>query len=189
MDATQEQWLPVVGFEGFYEVSDHGRVRSLDRIVYFRDGRKRRSPGRILKPWHSDRGGYPVVGLKSPNRNRKAHVHILVLEAFVGPRPDGLACCHNDGNGLNNSLINLRWDTYSANNHDLVKHGIHGQGSKTHCPQGHEYTPENTRLYPYMGWTYRYCIQCGKASSRKYKEKLKLQRKKGMRTSKSETLG
>lgn len=173
MNATQEQWRPVVGFEGIYEVSDHGRVRSLDRMVASHSGLQRQAPGRVLRPWKSNRGDYPKVGLSAPTGFRKEFIHVLVLEAFVGPRPEGLVCCHNDGDSSNNRLSNLRWDTYSANNHDLVKHGRHWNAKKTHCTHGHEFTPENTRLYPYRGALMRFCIVCEKANSRKYKAKLK----------------
>lgn len=173
MNATQEQWRPVVGFEGLYEVSNCGRVRSLDRLVKSSLGRKRKSAGRILKPWTSNRGGYLVLKLAKDSEKRKALVQVLVLEAFVGPRPDGMVCCHNDGDATNNHLSNLRWDTYSANNHDLVKHGTHWNASKTHCPRGHEYTSENTRHYVHRGWNLRYCRACEKISSRAAKSKLK----------------
>lgn len=169
---TPEEWRPIVGHEGAYEVSDHGRVRSLDRIVHFPDGRKRRAAGRQLKPWLTT--GYPTVGIPGRDRNRKVFVHVLVLESFVGPRPDGAACCHNDGNKQNNHLINLRWDTYSENNLDLVRHGTHFQASKTHCSHGHEYTAENTRNYTHRSWKLRYCRKCaaerGRANSAKRKQ-------------------
>lgn len=174
MNVTQEQWRSVSGFEGIYEVSDQGRVRSLDRLVLLKNGRKRREHGLILKPWKSNRGGYPAVNLaKNGHAKRNYLVHVLVLEAFVGPRPEGFACCHNDGDSANNHLSNLRWDTYSANNHDLVKHGRHWNAKKTHCTYGHEFTPENTRLYPYRGAVMRFCIACQKINSRKYKAKIK----------------
>lgn len=176
MNASQETWRPVVGAEGYYEVSDLGRVRSLDRLLTFPDGRSRRSPGRILKPWKSNRGGYPAVGIAVDGKKRKVFVHVLVLEAFVGPRPPGMACCHGDGNAENNCLANLRWDTYSSNNYDLVKHGSHHNASKTHCLRGHEYTPENTRDYIHNGWKLRYCKACSKIKSRKENEKRKAER-------------
>jgi hypothetical protein len=50
------------------------------------------------------------------------YVHRLVLETFAGPNPDGMECCHNDGNASNNRLDNLRWDTRKANIHDAIRH-------------------------------------------------------------------
>jgi hypothetical protein len=96
---------------------------------------------------------------------------LLALEAFVGPRPDGFVGCHNDDDPLNNHISNLRWDTYSGNNRDLVRLGTHHQASKTQCPSGHEYSAQNTRIYIYKGWTYRYCRICQRTSSRASKER------------------
>lgn len=167
---TQEHWRPIPGFVGIYEVSDHGRVRSLDRTITFSDGRSRFAKGRVLKPWVQKDGGYLCVILKDGSENRrKALVQILTLEAFVGPRPSGLVGCHNDDDPLNNHINNLRWDTYGGNNSDMVRHGSHPQASKTKCPSGHEYSAENTRIYIYRGWRYRYCRTCQNEASRAFK--------------------
>lgn len=106
-----EQWKPVVGYEGLYEVSSLGRVRS---------------PLRLLSPF-MDRG-YPWVNLRRNGRCKKLSVHAIVLTAFVGPRPDGLIACHYDGNRANPALTNLRWDTYAANSADARRHGTHTRG-------------------------------------------------------------
>ena len=164
----KERWRPVVGHEGEYEVSDQGRIRSLDRVITFSDGRYRSARGRTLKPWTMKRVGHQVVGLTG---KRKFLVHVLVLEAFVGPRPDGMVCCHNDGDATNNRVENLRWDTYVENNKDLVRHGTHWQVRKTKCPRGHDYSPENTRVYHNPnGWISRYCRECTTNYNRQYKE-------------------
>lgn len=107
---SDEQWRPVVGYEGIYEVSDHGRVRSLDRFNHI--GRRYR--GRVLRP-STDRGGYQRVVLSQNGNCKTAKIHSLVLEAFVGPRPDGLHVCHGDSNPANNHLSNLRYATQSEN--------------------------------------------------------------------------
>lgn len=83
--------------------------------------------------WHQMRPaptkwGRRLVGL-CPERTYH-FVHRLVLEAFVGPCPDEMECCHNDGNPLNNALDNLRWDTKRANQADRVKHGTHSRGER-----------------------------------------------------------
>ena len=64
------------------------------------------------------------------------YIHRLVLEAFVGPCPEGMETCHNNGVRTDNRLENLRWDTSSANNDDIVKHGRHWLASRSHCPRG-----------------------------------------------------
>jgi hypothetical protein len=151
VNATQEQWLPVVGYEGCYEVSDHGRVKSLSRLVRKGDTH-RHVPERIL----GGPGRYPTVGLHRNGKRIERAVHQLVLVAFRGACPEGQVACHNDGNPGNNRLENLRWDTQSNNLRDEVAHGTHHWASKTHCPRNHEYTPENT--YVYRGS--RYCRSC-----------------------------
>lgn len=122
---SEEKWLPVVGRESDYEVSDHGNVR----------WRSSREP---VRSYRSSKTGHRNVYLPGgPRLKRDRRVHRLVLEAFVGPCPEGLMCCHNDGVAWNNHVDNLRWDTASSNMHDRVTHGIHHYGSRTHCSNGH----------------------------------------------------
>ncbi len=110
-----ERWKKVVGFPD-YSVSDQGRVR---RDV---GGRSTR-PGRILNGWQRVKCGYIGVQLQRDKSSFCHAVHRLVLEAFVGPCPEGMECCHNDGDPTNNRLENLRWDTRKSNSADKMKHG------------------------------------------------------------------
>lgn len=126
-DSATERWLPVPGFEGLYEVSDHGRVRSLDRIVLKRAVRngpliQTRRRGRVLKA-SPDTHGYPMVTLCVDAVNKTTLVHQLVLKAFVGPRPDGHECRHLDGQRANPRLDNLCWGTPKQNSDDKKRHG------------------------------------------------------------------
>ena len=98
-----EEWRWVDGYEN-YEVSNLGRVR------------KRQ----ILKPSCSN--GYSYIGLSKDGISKRVLVHSLIAEAFHGPRPDGMDCCHIDGNRDNNAADNLRWDTRSNNIKDRWKH-------------------------------------------------------------------
>lgn len=140
-----ERWLPVPGYEGIYEVSDQGRVRSLDKYVNHCFADRRLVKGRVLKPVLENGTGYFRAALyKAEREPRRYRVHTLVLTTFVGPRPDGMVCCHGNGIRTDNRLENLSWDTISANNFDAVKHGNHRQTRKTHCPQGHPYDESNT---------------------------------------------
>lgn len=151
---TNEQWLPVRRYEGLYEVSDLGRVRSLDRTLHYeRHGKpfaQRRRGG--LKQPTVDKRGYPRVRLSKGGKAES-------LSAFVGPRPAGLMCCHADDVKTNNVLANLRWDTPRANLLDRFRNNP----AKTHCKHGHEFTPENTYWQP-KG---RNCLACRRASKRK----------------------
>lgn len=73
--------------------------------------------------------GHLWVTLYANGVGRKFYVHRLVLEAFTGQCPDGMECCHNDGNPKNNCVLNLRWDTRKANGRDASEHGalVHGE--------------------------------------------------------------
>ena len=104
-----EEWRPIAGYEGVYEVSDQGRVRSLDRLVRANSGW--RSTGiRYFTPSPSGKNRkYKKVLLRNPKKQYL--VHRLVLEAFVGPRPDNCEARHLDGDPSNNRLDNLAWGT------------------------------------------------------------------------------
>lgn len=135
-----ETWLPVVEFEGLYEVSGLGRVRSLDRVT---NGHPYQ--GKLLKLGTlSNSAGHKYVSLCRDGKVTKRLVHHLVLEAFVGPRPDGMEGLHYNDIAADNSVENLRWGTRSDNMHDLVRNRRHLPALRTHCVNGHEYAPENT---------------------------------------------
>jgi hypothetical protein len=174
---TEEHWLPVLGYEGLYEVSDLGRIRSVNRIVQTRLG-KRLYKGKILKITSGSAGHLKVI-LSQRGIQRNFTVHKLVLEAFVGPRPEGMECCHNNGSPTDNRLINLRWDTRSNNAYDAVRHGVHGKAKNTHCPSGHEFTPENTKIYNFRsGHRPRICRKCESINKRKYRKRVSVAKKK-----------
>ena len=147
MNPTQERWLPVPGYEGYYEVSDYGRVRSVDRTVTRSDGTRMRLRGRTLSPGRTQ-AGHLQVGLLRDSRREALLVHRLALLAFVGPCPEGAQACHWDDDKTNNHLSNLRWGTGSDNMRDRVRNGRHYQARKTHCLHGHEFTVTNTYVKP-----------------------------------------
>lgn len=153
-----EHWRAVVGYEGHYEISDLGRVRSIDRAVRFRDGRIRTFPGRVT--WQGvNAGGYPHVRLYRGNEGRTRTVHQLVAEAFLGPRPDGMETCHCDGDSTNNRPSNLRYDSRSENHRDAVRHGTHNETRKVVCRHGHALVAPNLRADALRrGW--RKCLAC-----------------------------
>lgn len=119
---SAEQWRPANGFEGVYEVSSLGRVRSLTHTIRRADGGEWTYRGRVLKAGPTTKGYLFVTFSRGAERHMRK-VHRLVLEAFVGPCPEGMEGCHNDGDKTNNQISNLRWDTRSANAKDRVKHG------------------------------------------------------------------
>lgn len=112
-----ETWKDVVGYVGFYEVSDHGQIRSA-------------KTGRLKKFTNDRQKRRPFVGLWRDNKIRVIYPHKAVLEAFVGPRPQGMEACHNNGNPFDNRLENLRWDTPRNNQLDRIKHGTSNRGER-----------------------------------------------------------
>lgn len=151
-----ERWLPVVGHEAYYDISDHGRVRSRHPNT--------RAAGGILKLMVSKRRRVLVNLSNGHSGGHSYRVHRLVLEAFIGPCPLGMETLHADDDSTNNRLSNLRWGTRSENEHDSVRNGHHGQARKTHCPKGHEYTLNNTYTHPRLG--YRTCRTCSRLAER-----------------------
>ena len=84
---------------------------------------------------------------------------------LVGPRGEGMVCCHYNDIPSDNRLSNLRWDTQLANAQDALRNGRHTSPKVTHCPKGHEYTPENTRITASGA---RACRACCRAKSSAY---------------------
>ncbi len=112
-----EVWRPILGFEGQYEVSNRGRVRSY----------RRSAKGKLLAPGKASHGYYTV----SLGRNNSRTLHSLVAEAFIGPKPDKCEVLHNDGSRTNNCVENLRYGTRSENIFDAVKQGTWSTPGRT----------------------------------------------------------
>ena len=131
-ESETEEWRPVVGFEGMYEVSSFGRVKSLNRMVPNPGNGIRNHPvsGRIIAPWKKSK--YPTVHLSRDGVITFTYVHHLVAEAFLGPRQANMQVAHNDGVPRNCSVWNLRYDTQSGNEADKLRHGTHNRGDKSH---------------------------------------------------------
>src|ERR1700739_2066652 len=90
-----ENWRPVIGYEGFYEVSDQGRIKSVARVIIRSDGRPKSIHEHILK--QVMHGKYYAVSLWRSGIGRSIDVHRVVAVAFIGPCPDGEWVCHNNG--------------------------------------------------------------------------------------------
>lgn len=162
MNATHEEWRPVVGWEDSYEVSNLGRVRSKDRVITAGDGIAKQLHGKILKPGMNRRHRH--VALCDGDGGKSYRVHKLVLEAFIGPCPDGLEIRHLDDDPDNNRLSNLAYGTRSENMFDRVANGTHHNAIKTHCKHGHEFTTSNTGPNAYGKG--RRCLTCKRIRGR-----------------------
>lgn len=118
-----EEWRPVVGYEGIYDISSHGRVRRIGKAA--RTGRGRGGGaqiGRVLKP--QPNGGYRQVYLWRDGKQKPRLVHCLVAEAFIGPVPPGHEVNHCDGNKTHNWIGNLEYLTRSKNLEHAYRTGL-----------------------------------------------------------------
>lgn len=111
---NKERWNDIKGFEGLYQVSNMGRVKSFNRIVYSSQGRKYLKKGRIFKQ-QKNNNYYRVVALRKDRKSCARTIHSLVLETFVGDCPYGYEAMHLDNDRTNNKLSNLKWGTISEN--------------------------------------------------------------------------
>lgn len=125
-------WKPVPGFEGWYEASRCGLVRSVDRTIAVTAAGKRPYSifcrGKVLNPTSSH--GYPSVTLWMQHSARIMKVGAIVCRTFVGPRPAGYYVCHRDGNPENSALSNLYYGTPKQNSDDARRHGTARRGSR-----------------------------------------------------------
>ena len=113
-----EQWKPFPDWEGYYEVSDLGRVRSIQR---------QRAKGIYLQPVRRS-SGYLIVNLTGGGKRKQVLIHKAVLRAFVGEPQPGQQSCHSNRNRTDNKLTNLRWGTAKENHMDKERHGTYGRG-------------------------------------------------------------
>ena len=159
--ATREEWRPVVDWESLYEVSNLGRVRSMKRSRRGGNGSVAVRGGRILKAGMTN--GYEHVTLSDPSCRKNARVHVLMLESFVGPRPESrMHGCHDDGNSRNNNVGNLYWGTPKQNYQDKVRHGTVPFALKRGaCVHGHLFDDVNTYIGPSGSPTCRTCRREG----------------------------
>lgn len=162
-----EQWRPIPGYEGHYEASDQGQVRSVSRVIVCRNGQRQRRAGRLIRPFITP-NGRRTVHLCRDAKSSPRTVYALILEAFVGPAPEGHEACHANGDAKDDRLANLRWDTKSANTLDMVRHGTHHVARRTHCPRGHVLSEPN--IVPSF-WRLRHeraCLACWRAKCNRY---------------------
>ena len=120
-----ENWKDIPGYEGSYQVSDMGRVRSVDRCVKAKASTRTRahtriSKGVLLNPGRNTKYGHVTVSL---GRRNSINVHRLVMLAFVGPCPENKEVLHGNCDATDNRIVNLSYGTRSDNNIDSSKAG------------------------------------------------------------------
>jgi hypothetical protein len=124
-----EEWRDVPGWEGEYQASSFGRVRSVARLVNYSDGRRRRYPDRLLTPQQLADGRWKVSFWRN-NQMENCLVSKAVALAFHGDRPTGCECRHLDGDHGNNRPSNLAWGTHVENEADKLGHGTRLLGER-----------------------------------------------------------
>lgn len=169
---SSKRWAMVgskAGFEGRYQASSEGQIRSLAREYINARGAHRKTPERILSACAGG-GRYLNVSLfRDSSTPVSWKVHQLVCRTFHGDKPFPEAVIrHLDGNSFNNRASNLRWGTPAENSRDLVRHGRNHNANKDGCINGHEYTPDNVVYYTTPGGQQmRKCRACKRNWSRK----------------------
>jgi hypothetical protein len=120
---------PIPGLNGYLCDSDGGLWSS--KKWRWADGN---APKGLVNEWHKLKGvpntnGYLSHNLMIGKKQKLLRVHAIVLETFIGPRPESMLACHNNGNRTDNRLRNLRWDSHRANIDDATRHGTWRYGS------------------------------------------------------------
>lgn len=122
-------WKDIINCEGVYQVSDTGKVRSMDRKIQDSLGRIRKMKGRELSQGLHVYGYWQVTLSKGPVKKTRT-VHQLVCEVFLGQRPEGMEVLHGPAGIKDNSLNNLRYGTKSQNAKDRMRDGTQHDRSK-----------------------------------------------------------
>lgn len=137
MSMSKEQWREVEGYEGLYEVSNYGRVRSLDRVVRGRWGNDCVKKGRVLT-LSDDGQGYKIVSLSKRNKAKSFRVHRLVGAEFIPNLENKGDINHRDGNKANNYFENLEWATRKENINHAWSNGLNENIRKARIKYGKE---------------------------------------------------
>lgn len=171
-----EEWRPVPGYEGLYEVSSLGSVRSLPRIVR-RGEQEVNTPGKVLKQ-ATMKQGHASLNLCRDGVPKGVLVHRLVALAFLGDPPPGKDLVLHGPNGVSdNSVANLRWGNHKENTGDAIRDGTadfwgHSNRTKTHCPKEHPYSGDNLYIDPRGR---RVCRTCKREWARRKREDRKVE--------------
>ncbi len=122
-----EKWVPVVGYEGIYDVSDHGRVRRMK-------AGQGAVAGKILKSCINT-GGYPQIQLRKNGAMHTISLHRLVASSFIGPCPSGKEINHLDGDKTHNYPYNLEYTTHKENHRHASHIGLLNPARGERCPR------------------------------------------------------
>ena len=168
----KEIWKPIPGYEGFYEASTEGNLRSVDRSFVRSNGSPFSLKGRPITVWENPVDKHLMCVLSKAGDRRYFYAHTLIARTFLGERPEGMEVRHLDDNPNNNTVENLRYGTRSENSYDRVRNGIHFQANKTHCIRGHSLSGKNLKIEKRNRGEARRCISCNAANKKASKLKI-----------------
>jgi hypothetical protein len=153
-----EIWKDIPNYEGLYQVSNFGRVKSLERVFYNRGPRY--LPETLMLFDVSGGNPYRRVKLSKNGRYRRFGVHVLVALCFIGPRPTGYSVLHGKEGKFVNTVENLSYGTHKQNMQDKKRDGTQWQLSIEVCPWGHPYSGNNLN---FNSPPHRRCFACQRA--------------------------
>ena len=143
----EEIWKSVKNYDGFYEVSNRGNLRSLDRVSATSAGVIKRTKGKVLKNTFKN-NGYLTVMFSVQGISKRCHVHRIVAEAFIGNPLIKPMVNHKNGNKKDNCADNLEWVTHCENVKHAVKNGLITVGeNKSYCKLSSEKVKAIRRLF------------------------------------------
>lgn len=125
-----EIWKDIEGYEGLYQVSNLGRVKSLERVVSRSDGRTQKVSDKIRKSYLDD-DGYPRLSLSREGAKKTVKIHRLVAQAFIYRKAGASEVNHLNGNKQDNSVSNLEWVTSEENIEHSFREGLHNSPKKS----------------------------------------------------------
>ena len=129
---TKEIWKDIQGYEGLYQISNLGRIKSLERMIITSNNITKKISEKILKPCLRKNGYYSIV-LQKNNKSKYYTIHRLVAKEFI-PNPNNLPQVnHKDGNKLNNNINNLEWCTNSDNTQHGYDNKLYKYKSRCHA--------------------------------------------------------
>ena len=137
-------WIPVDGYEGFYEIHPKGLIRSLTRMIVYKNGRKAIHKGRIRKPSVSE---YNLMALSKDGKTKMFKLSRLVATHFLPNKNNHPVVNHIDGNKHNDNVQNLEWCTYSDNNLHAFENGLN---KKKHGTPGIFYEKRREKWAAYL---------------------------------------
>jgi len=152
-NVMEEIWKSIDGYRGYYDISNHGRVRSYRKMVKGRPVVCNK-PQRALTLKQNGKG-YLNIHLYYEGSYEQCYIHTLVLNAFVGKGRSNEECCHLDNNPINNRYDNLEWGTHKHNLLDFGTNKIVGKGEKNPMAKLSKETVLRIRQLAKAGLTYK----------------------------------